>query len=461
MKVLLTHGYFLAEDEKEKAIMKPYPPLGIQCIAAFLEEHGYANEIFDSTFSSLHEMKGYLLESVPDVIGIYTNLMTKINILKIIRFVKSEDLLAHSKVVLGGPEVTNHQEMFLNYGVDALVVGEGETAMLELVRYYENPSKSKIEDIFGISYLDEEKNVKSNPASPFIRDLDSLPFPARNKIDQNQYFQAWKNAHGYSMLTINTMRGCPYGCKWCSRAVYGKSYRRRSPSNVVDEIVQLQENYSFDRFWFVDDVFTINPRWMRGFAAEIKDRGVKIAYEAITRADRMNEEIVQLLKDTGCFRIWIGAESGSQAVLDAMNRMVKIERVTEMVLLAKRFGIEVGTFIMLGYPGEKQKDIAATLNYLKTARPDHYTLTVAYPIKGTPLYEEVESRFVEDLDWDTSTDRDIDFERTFPKVYYQWAQNWIYNELEWNNRSKVDPRAWWAKLKSMQSRMKMRLATRK
>jgi radical SAM superfamily enzyme YgiQ (UPF0313 family) len=244
------------------------------------------------------------------------------------------------------------------------------------------------------------------------------------------YFDAWKNKHGESAVSVSTMRGCPYTCKWCSRAVYGLSYRRRSASLVVDELEWIKKNYSVDTIWFVDDVFTISHKWMKEFSDEIQKRNLNIKYECITRADRMNEEIIQLLKQSGCFRVWIGAESGSQKVIDMMDRRVKVEQVREMIQLSKKYGIQSGTFIMVGYPGETEEDIEKTLEHLKKSDPDLFTITVAYPIKGTPLYEEVESNFIHQPEWENSTDRQLDFKRTYTRKYYDYAVRWIYNEME-------------------------------
>lgn len=458
MKILLTHAYFLHEDEKELLIMKPYPPLGLQAISAYLEVKGYDNAIFDTTFSSFEQFTAYLLHTQPDLIGIYTNLMTKLNVLRMLRWVKTQATLQHCKIILGGPEVRHHRDQFIKNGVDAIVFGEGEESMLELIQFYENPQRGNLLHIAGIAYPLPDGSVMVNTERPLIQNLDELPFPNRKKIDQKTYFDAWKSRHGYSTITISTMRGCPYACKWCSRAVYGKTYRRRSPENVVDEILDLKANYHFDNIWFVDDVFTINHKWLREFARLMVEKKAITPYEVISRADRMNEEIMKLLKESGCFRVWIGAESGSQAVLDAMKRMVKVEKVAEMIKLSQAHGIEAGTFIMLGYPGETEKDVKATLNYLIDANPDHYTLTIAYPIKGTALYEEVENVFVEDLPWDSSTDRDIDFKRTYPRKYYDHAIHWIHHEINFHRLRKTNPmapRLVFSKLRAWKARMGM------
>ncbi len=451
MKILLTHGYFLQEDEKEKLILKPYVPLGILYISAYLENNGFDNSIFDSTFSSFDAFKENLKSNTPEVIGMYTNLMTKLNVLRIIKFIRSEDKLKNIKIVLGGPEVRNHAEQFLKHGADALVIGEGEETMLQLVKCFKD--KKDISEIKGIAFLDKTQNIKVNEAQGLLKSIDNLSFPNRKKIDLQKYFDTWRNAHGSSTISLSTMRGCPYTCKWCSRAVYGGTYRRRSPKLVVDEIVDLQMHYQFDNIWFVDDVFTISHKWLKEFAEEINSRQVKVRYEIITRADRMTEEVIDLLIDSGCFRVWIGAESGSQDIIDAMDRRVDVIQVREMIKLARNKGLEAGTFIMLGYPGETQKDIRETIKHLSDSAPDYFTITLAYPIKGTPLYAETEDKFIDLKDWEVSTDRDIDFKRTYNRRYYDYALRWVNNEVAFrkNLRERVFSKLPILKLKSIAS----------
>jgi radical SAM superfamily enzyme YgiQ (UPF0313 family) len=429
MKIVLTHGYFINEDAKEQEIMRPYIPLGILYISAWLQKHEYDNEIFDSTFQNFDKQKVFLREFKPDVIGLYTNLMTKLNVLRLIQFVRGEEELKHTRIILGGPEVRNHVKNFLTHGADYIVLGEGEETMLELVQYIDGKTSKSIHEIEGVSFLDEDQEVVQNKERAKLKELSDLPFPNRSKVNLQLYFDAWKQKHGTSAISINTMRGCPYSCKWCSRAVYGQSYRRRSAKNVVDEIEWIQSNYEVDSIWFVDDVFTVSHKWLSEFNEELLSRNIKMPYECITRADRMNEEVIKELKSSGCFRVWIGAESGSQKVIDLMDRRVDVNQVRDMIKLAQSNGIQAGTFIMVGYPGETEEDIFETVHHLKTSNPDIFTITVAYPIKGTPLYQEVEDRFIEDLPWETSTDRDIDFKRTYSRKYYNYAVSMIVNEV--------------------------------
>jgi anaerobic magnesium-protoporphyrin IX monomethyl ester cyclase len=451
MNVLLSHGYFLEDDAKEQTIMRPYPPLGILYISAFLEQHNVSNEVFDTTFSSKKKFLDYLLINKPPIIALYTNLMTKLNVLEIIRSAKHH--LPSSKIILGGPDVRYNAAHYLQQGADFIVLGEGELTTLELIQHL-NTSSPELSTIFSIAYLLDGVMIQT-PEREKIKNLNDLPLPNRKKIDLHLYLNAWKKFHGKNAISVSTMRGCPYTCKWCSRAVYGLSYRRRSPEKVVDELEQIRDNYNPDTLWFVDDVFTISHKWLEGFRDELKKRNLFIPYECITRADRMSEEVIAMLRETGCFRVWIGAESGSQKVIDLMERRVDVNQVRHMIQLSKKHGIESGTFIMLGYPGETEDDIEETIEHLKESNPDHFTITVAYPIKGTALYEEIEAHQTTSLDWASSTDRQIDFKRSYSRKYYDYAVKRVINEVNYYKlgteqkllkRSRLKIRIWAAKV---------------
>lgn len=430
MKILLTHGYFLNDDPKEKIIMKPYAPLGILYVSAYLERKGFDNEVFDTTFSTQQDLQNYLLQFKPDVLAIYVNLMTKLNVLKIIKFTKSN--LIQTKIVLGGPEIRYNAQDFMNFGADYLVIGEGEETSFELVKALNEKRFNDIKYISGLGFNDYSNEIVFTTEREKLKEVDSLPFPNRYKINLQLYLDAWKERHGENAISISTMRGCPYTCKWCSRAVYGLSYRRRSPQNVCDELELIQKEYNPDTLWFVDDVFTISYKWLNEFNEVINERNLKIKYECITRADRLSEEVIKVLKTSGCFRVWIGAESGSQKVIDLMDRRVDVKQVREMIKLAQKYGIQAGTFIMVGYPGETEDDIEETITHLKVSNPEYFTITVAYPIKGTELFAEVEAVQTNNFSWDKNSDRDRDFKRTYNRKYYDFAVRRVTNEVNFN-----------------------------
>jgi anaerobic magnesium-protoporphyrin IX monomethyl ester cyclase len=436
LPVFFTHGYFLHEDPKEQVIMKPYPPLGLLYISAWLDRHHVENEIFDTTFSHKNLLFERLLLTKPGIVALYTNLMTKLNVLEIMHFVRQQPDLAHTLILLGGPDVTHNTFDYLQAGADLIVLGEGEQTMLEVALTLQaNPAWSSTEmptlfgHIEGLAMLTPEQIVYKTPPRTKLKSLEELPLPNRHKIDLQQYLDAWKRVHGHAAISLSTQRGCPYTCRWCSTAVYGQSYRRRSPQSVVEEIVDLQAHYNFDLIWFVDDVFTVSHKWLSEFADALQEQQVTIQFECITRADRLTDEVLSVLKDAGCFRVWIGAESGSQRIIDAMDRRVDVMQVRAMIQSARRTGIQAGTFIMLGYPGETEADIFETVEHLKQANPDLFTITVAYPIKGTGLYEEVAATTHSLLPWAQRTDRDLDFKRTYPRRYYDFAVRWTVNSV--------------------------------
>jgi radical SAM superfamily enzyme YgiQ (UPF0313 family) len=435
MKIVFTHGYFIHEDEKEQKIMRPYPPLGILYLSAWLEKHGFDNEVFDTTFSTKQKLYTYLETEQPDLIPIYTNLMTKINVIEIVNFIRNNPKLQHTVIVLGGPDITYNIDNYLATGAHAVVIGEGEQTILEIAQTVQQGNKEEFGHITGVAYKNTNNEIIKTAARQRIRPVDDLPFPNRKKIDLHQYLKVWKDFHGQNTISISTQRGCPYTCKGCSTAVYGQSYRRRSPAKVVDELMYIKEHYNPDSLWFVDDVFTVSHKWLQGFRDEVVRRNAVIPFECITRADRMSAEVIQLLKEAGAFRIWIGAESGSQKIIDAMDRRVDVEKVREMIQLSRKSGIQAGTFIMLGYPGETEEDIKQTIHHLKTSNPDLFTITVAYPIKGTGLYEQVEALQTTSLDWNKSTDRDIDFKRDYPRKYYDYAVRRVINEVNYHKKT--------------------------
>lgn len=429
MKIFLTHCYYINSDPAELKIMKPYVPLGILYISAYLKQNGLNPYVYDSTFNSFEHQKKTIYDFKPDILAIYCNLMTKLNVLALIRFVKSNIELKNTKIILGGPEPPFYANEFLNYGADLIVEGEGEITMLELCNEL-NKSNCNLHKVNGIIFKENNSVIKTKPREK-IKNIDEIPIPDRDSIDISQYLNVWKKAHNYSSLSINTMRGCPYTCKWCSHSVYGLSYRRRSPENTADEIQMLIKKYSPDMFWFVDDVFTISHKWIKKLLAEFQSRNINIKFECISRSDRLNEEIIKNLKQLGCIRLWIGAESGSQSVLDLMDRRVSAADTRNKIKLTKKYGIQAGTFIMLGYPGEKKHDILKTAQHLKDSLPDIFLTTVAYPIKGTPFYTEVESKIIASNSWENRTDRDLDFKGRYSKLFYKFANRYLINEVNY------------------------------
>ena len=429
MSIVLTHAYYILEDPKEQLIMKPYAPLGLLYISAYLNQHKVVNHLYDSTFYTKVKQLTFIEETQPKVVAIYTNLMTKINVIKLIKTLKTEEKYGYPKIILGGPDITYNCENYLKTGADFLIIGEGEQTTLELYKAIIN--NEAVNEITGIAYLEHTKVIKTPPRIK-MKSLKELPLPNRAAIPIDKYLETWKTHHQKSSMTVSTQRGCPYTCKWCSTAVYGQSYRRRPADMVAAELKMLKDTYKPDSIWFVDDVFTVSHKWIEAFHQEVIKQDAIIPFECITRAERLNDQVLQLLKEAGCYRIWIGAESGSQKIIDAMDRRVDVDVVKEAIQKTNALDMETGTFIMVGYPGEDEEDITKTITYLKAANPTHFTITEAYPIKGTSLYNDIEEAITIQPNWETSTDREIDFKRTYRTKFYDYAIKRIVNEVNYN-----------------------------
>jgi radical SAM superfamily enzyme YgiQ (UPF0313 family) len=421
MDILLAHGYFLSEDAHERRVMKPYPTLGLLYLSAYLKSRGFSVGVFDSTFKSLDEFKSYALAERPPVVGLYANLMTKFNVLKMMAICRE----VGSKVVLGGPEPASYAAEYLQRGADVVVVGEGELTLEDLL----TRGLGDLAGVPGIIYRDGAGQVITNPPRPYISDLDSLPFPDRDAIDLDRYVQVWRENHGQGSVSLICARGCPFHCQWCSHAVYGNTHRRRSPANVAGELEMLLARYKPDQVWYADDVFTIHRRWFLEYARLLKERNLYVPFECISRPDRLDEDVVTALAEMGCYRLWLGSESGSQRVLDAMRRDTKVEDVQAKTKLLQNKGIQVGMFIMLGYEGEDLSDLDATTTHLKRANPDLFLTTVAYPIKGTGYANRVAERIVAPAAWDHISDRDLSVRGRYSRRFYSFATRWMVNSV--------------------------------
>ncbi len=413
----------------------PYPPLGLLYLSSHLKAAGFTVEVHDSTFASPADFDDHLAAARPAVVGIYATLMTRARVLEMIAQCRERGLW----VVLGGPEPAPNAAEYLARGAHAVVVGEGEETLAELLRHLPERGLDGLGGIPGLRFLDEHQRVVATPPRAQIRDLSAQPWPDREAIDLERYLRTWRDHHGGSSISLVTSRGCPYTCRWCSHDVYGRSHRRRRVEEVADEIAHLAERYRPDQLWYTDDVFTLNRPWVAALAAELGRRGLRIPFECISRADRIDEEVADALAEMGCRRLWIGSESGSQRILDRMGRRTTVADVQTKTALLRSRGIEVGMFIMLGYEGETVDDLRATIDHLKQSAPDIFLTTVAYPIRGTDYYREVEGRIVAGGPWSERTDRDLRIEGRHSRRYYRHATRWMVNEVA-SHRARIDGR---------------------
>jgi radical SAM superfamily enzyme YgiQ (UPF0313 family) len=448
MELLLTHGYFLYEDPKELQVMKPYPPLGILYICAHLRNKGFHVEVFDSTFSSRRQLFELIKQGPPSVLGVYANLMTRSNVVEILRYAKD----AGWQTIVGGPEPGAYIEEYLDAGADVVVIGEGEITLEELLPVLGAHSPDALERVAGIAFRSREGDIVQTRPRDQIRDITRQPWPARESIDMDRYVSVWREHHGMGSVSLITSRGCPYHCRWCSHQVFGKTHRRRTPESVADELAWLNERYRPDMAWMADDVFTIHHGWLFQYASELKRRGLQLPFECISRADRLNPQVVSTLAEMGCFRVWIGSESGSQRMLDSMERGVTVEQVQSAVSLCRSNGIQTGMFLMWGYEGEELEDIEATIQHVKDTDPDIFFTTVAYPIKGTPYSSQVADRLESLKSWSVGSDRDVRIRGRHSRGFYALADQLLRSEVELERtRRKTDIEA--AVVRELQNRI--------
>jgi anaerobic magnesium-protoporphyrin IX monomethyl ester cyclase len=425
--LLLTHGYFLAADPKEQEIMKPYPPLGILYICSYLRSAGFSVDVFDSTFSSPDALYALLREGPPSILGVYANLMTRSNVIRILDVAKRFGWTT----VVGGPEPGAYIHEYLHAGADVVVIGEAEVTLRELLPFLGAHDRAPLKDVAGLAFLDEGGRVVRTAPRPQITDLDGQPWPAREAIDTDRYIATWRAHHGMGSISLITARGCPFRCEWCSHQVYGQTHRRRSPRFVADELEWIKARYRPDMLWIADDVFTINHKWLEKWKEQVISRALHIPFECISRADRVNEEVIRTLAELGCFRLWIGSESGSQRILDRMQRGVTVEQVKHATALCRDYGVKVGMFLMWGYEGEEIEDIEATIDFVRAAKPDVFLSTVSYPIKGTPYFARLneQGRIAASRPWSDSSDRDLIVLGRKDSAFYQAAGDLLRDEM--------------------------------
>ncbi len=435
--IILTHGFFLDEDPKEQEIMRPYPPLGLMYISAYLKTRGFKPLLFDSTFKTRGQFEELLKESPNGVIGIYTTHMTRSSVIRQIQSACEKGLT----VIVGGPDSSAYPEQYLEHGADLVVIGEGEAALAEILPLINGDrlKREHLAAISGLIYRGSHGNI-IRTADRELLDLDTIPWPDREAVDLDQYLAAWKNSHGENSVNMITSRGCRYSCRFCSHSVFGNSERRRSYIDCADEAQWIIERYNPSQLWYADDVFTMDHDWLFSYSNELNMRGINIPFETISRADRMQEDaVIAELAAMGCRRIWIGSESGSDRILRAMGRGVTAAQVKNAVSLCRKYGIETGMFLMWGYEGETPDDIALTVEHVKRCKPDIFFTTLVHPIGGTKYYQDIKDKLILPGKWADSTDKDFGIEGRMPERYYKAADRWLKNAVKSDQLKETRP----------------------
>jgi anaerobic magnesium-protoporphyrin IX monomethyl ester cyclase len=428
--ILLGQSYYLRFDPKLWEAMQPYPPLGTLYAASRLRRHGYEVALFDAMLAESEEEWAVALdEHRPQYAIVYEdnfNYLSKMCLLRMREAALKMIGMAKSRgcvVILCGADATDHYDKYLEKGADYCIIGEGEETLIELLNQLS--AGKEADNMIGVASRSTQHAIRR----PDISDLDILPFPAWDLVDIQKYKSIWLKRHGYFSMNMVTTRGCPYHCNWCAKPIWGQRYNSRSPENVVAEMKWLKAAYAPDHVWFADDILGLKPNWIERFAALVNEADAVIPFKCLQRADLVNEKTASALAGAGCKTVWIGAESGSQKILDAMEKGDKVEDIYRAAQFLHANGIEVGFFLQFGYPGETWDDVQKTLKMVRECAPDDIGISVSYPLPGTKFYERVKLELGEKQNWVDSEDLAMLYRGPFPTEFYRILHGRVHYEF--------------------------------
>ena len=429
--VLLGQSYYMRFDPKEWEGMKPYPPLGTLYAASYLRQHGYDVGLFDSMLAeSEAEWVAALDRHKPRYAVIYEDSFNYLSKMCLSRMREAAFvMIAMAKergatVLVSGSDATDHRETYFGHGADGIIIGEGEITLAETLDALTGRSAVPLTEIPGLALPGHPEPAKRS----FMKDLDSLPFPAWDLVDVERYKSIWQERHGHYSMNMVTTRGCPYHCNWCAKPIYGQRYNVRSPENVAAELRWLKEQFAPDHIWFADDIFGLKPGWIERFANEVERLDAKVPFKCLLRADLIKPGIAEALKRAGCEIVWVGAESGSQKILDAMDKGTKVEQIYAAARSLHAEGVKIAFFLQFGYPGEDRDDIEATLRMVRDCQPDDIGMSVSYPLPGTKFYDNVRAQLGDKQNWLDSGDFEMMYSGPYSSDFYRKLHTVLHKE---------------------------------
>lgn len=428
----MTHSYFLRFDPKQWITGQPYAPLGTLYAASLMRENNHRVFLHDTMFAeTANEIIPSIERHEPDFFVIYDdgfNYLTKMCLtnmreaaFQMIKMAKQRGC----KVIVSSSDSTDHFEQYLQEGADFILLGEAEITLLELVTAI-TQKQNDLLTIQGIAFKKDDAVIKTARRN-VLKDLDSLPFPAWDLIDMEPYRKMWLKHKGYFSMNMGTTRGCPFKCNWCAKPIYGNRYNSRSPGNVLSELKMLKEKFNFDHIWFCDDIFGLKPGWVHEFANLVEKENLHFRFKIQARADLLlQEEYIKDLARAGCENAWMGAESGSQKILDAMDKGTTVRQIYESTRLLKKYGIHPSFFIQFGYLGETKEDIKRTIRMINELLPYEIGISVSYPLPGTLFYEKVKNDLKEKSNWTDSDELALMFRNTYQPAFYKQLHRYVH-----------------------------------
>src|SRR6201994_2166046 len=435
--VLLTHSYHLPYDPKQVRKMQPYPPLGTLYAATALREHGFSAAVFDPMLQDpVSGFLGMLRQEKPRVLAIYED---DFNFLSKMCLTRMRDVAwqlaqtareAGAIVIAHGSDATDHAREYLQNGADFVLVGEAEQSLVELCTSI-LAGNALPKEIAGVIHLNVDGDlVQSSAKPPRNAEWKNLLRPARELIDMEPYRKAWTSAHGYFSTNVVASRGCPYRCNWCAKPISGNKFQLRPAELVAAEICELKEVHGAEHIWFGDDIFALDLRWMKQFADAIELLDCALPFKIQSRADLMSEETVASLKRAGCAEVWMCVESGSQKVLDSMDKALRVSEVEAARARLREAGIRACYFLQFGYPGEQWEDILQTIELVRSTRPDDIGVSVSYPLPGTAFFDRVQGQIGAKKNWTDSDDLCLMFKAAYKDEFYLALRNALHAEVD-------------------------------
>jgi anaerobic magnesium-protoporphyrin IX monomethyl ester cyclase len=439
LSILVCHSYYLRLDQKQVLRAKPYPPLATLQVVSMLRNAGHRVSFFDAMLADgIEEYECLLGAGSPQLVLFYEdnfNFLSKM-CLGAMRSAACKMMAsarrAGAKVIAAGPDVTDAPAPYLKAGADLALIGEGLTALLEVLpRLDSNPHADNADlarGLSGVASLTSGNVLNQNGSRPsgVAAHVDSA---AWDLVDMDRYRAVWLKAHGYFSLNMAASRGCPFRCTWCAKPIWGNQYLQRNAGEVAAEMAHLKRSFNPDHIWFADDIFGFRVDWVAEFAAAARAADAQVPFTIQTRADLVSERMAEALRDAGCREAWIGAESGSQRVLDAMNKGTTVAEILVARDRLKAVGIRVGFFIQLGYMDEQLADILATRELLEAARPDEIGVSVSYPLPGTKFYDLVKAQLRSKTHWQESDDLEMMFQGTYTSDFYRAVRNLMHDQI--------------------------------
>jgi radical SAM superfamily enzyme YgiQ (UPF0313 family) len=362
----------------------PFIPLGLAYLGAVAEQADHEVTIIDCQAEKLtyEAFRARIARTPSEVIGVTATTLLYKSAMKLITI--ANETQPQAVTVLGGSHGTFWDENALNEypSLDIVVRREGEQTFIELLERLQ--TQSGLSSLLGITYRNKDK-ITRNADRPFIEDLDSLPFPAHHLLPLENL-----KHNGKILFPLISSRGCVYWCDFCSTVrMFGRGYRMRSAKNVVDEMQFVHDKYGVDQVTFYDDAFTVDRDRVIKICDELNARKLHMIWDCGTRVDMVDRELMKTMRDAGCIAVWLGVESGSEAILGAMNKSIKLDQTRLAYKTAHDVGLMTIANVVLGFPGETEQTARETIRFVKELDPDDVGFYVATPYPGTPMYEQV------------------------------------------------------------------------